>query len=78
MPIAESRVLGEHCNPFEGKSGELRNALNGRKSDKKAHNMERNKQRSDVSLVLFKNNPDFWVKRVTVYSHTNPDISPIA
>ena len=71
-------MLGELCNIFEGKSGELRNALNDRKSDKKGHNMQRNKQRSDGSLVLFKTNPGFWVKSVTVYSHTNPYIATIA
>ena len=71
-------MLGELCNIFQGKSGELRNALNDLKSDKKAHNIQRNKQRSDASLVLFKTNPDFWVKSVTVYSHTNPYIAPIA
>ena len=71
-------MLGELCNIFEGKSGELRNALNDRKSDKEAHNIQRNKQRSDASLVLFKTNPGFWVKSVTVYFHTNPYIAPIA
>ena len=78
LPVAESWVLGELCNIFQGKSGELRNALNDLKSDKKAHNMQRNKQRSDASLVLFKTNPGFWVKSVTVYSHTNPYIAPTA
>ena len=76
--IACSWELSELCNLFEAKSGELRNVLNDRKSDNKAHNMQRNKQRSDAGLVLFKTNPDFWVKSVTVYSHTNPYISPIA
>ena len=70
-------MLGELCD-FETKSGKLRKALNGRKSDKKAHNIQRNKQRSEESLVLFKTNADFWVKSVNVYSHTNPYISPIA
>ena len=76
--IACSWELSELCNLFKAKSGELRNVLNDRKSDNKAHNMQTNKQRSDASLVLFKTNPDFWVKSVTVYFHTNPYISPIA
>ena len=62
---------------FKGKSGEPRNALNGRRSDKKAHNMQRNKQGSDASVLLFKTNSDFWVMSVTIYSRTNPYISPI-
>ena len=33
--------MGELCDPFKGKSGEPWNALNGRKSDKRTHNMQR-------------------------------------
>lgn len=50
LPIAESRVLGEHCNPFEGKSGELTNALNGQKSDKKA-GKEQTKKRCKSGFI---------------------------
>lgn len=50
MPIAESRVLGEHCNPFEGKSGELTNALSGQKSDKKA-GKEQTKKRCKSGFI---------------------------
>ena len=36
------------------------------------------KQRGDEGVVLLKTNSDFRVKSVTVYTYTNPNISPIA